>query len=185
MEFIGFSVGILKGVLRDITRIRHQQVVGETLYIRDLVDDYCLVAFPTPVAVPPAVPPCTYDAFRALFVVDASELVKTHFILLEYPVPTGSDEAALLEVARQCFEKLGLRFDLAFVPGHLTAFLYKSGFAKLRNRLALNSLQPSAILRLSMPIRAGGYAAKRAQTDAFLARQRLPFTRCASMGLGP
>jgi hypothetical protein len=160
-------------------------VVGETPYIRELVDDYCLVAFPTPVAVPPAVPPCTYDAFRARFVVDASELAKTHFILVEYPVPTGSDEAALLEVARQCFEKLGLRFDLAFVPGHLTAFLYKSGFAKLRNRLALNSLQPSAILRLSMPPRAGGYAAKRVQTDALLDRQRLPFTRCASMGLGP
>ena len=160
-------------------------MVDEAPCIRELVDDYYLTEFPTTLALPTAVPPCTYDAFRALFTVDASELVKTHFILVEYPVPTGSDEAALLEVAKRTFAKLGLRFDLAFVPGHLTAFLYKPGFAKVRNRLALDSLQPSAILRLTMPRRAGGYAAKRVQTDAFLARQRLPFNRCANIGLGP
>ena len=159
-------------------------MVDEAPCIRELVDDYYLTEFPTTIASPTAAPPCTYGAFRALFAVDASELVKTHFILVEYPVPTGSDEAALLEVAKRSFEKLGLRFDLAFVPGHLTAFLYKPGFAKLRNRLALDSLQPSAILRLAMPRRAGGYAAKRVQTDAFLARQRLTFNRCANMGLG-
>ena len=147
------------------------------------MDGHYLFEFPVAMLSPTAVPPGTYDAFRALFVADASELVKTHFILVEYPVPTGSDEAALLGVAKRCFDNLGLWFDLAFVPGHLTAFLYKRGFAKTRHRLALDSLQPSAILRLAMPHRAGGYAAKRVQTDAFLARDRLPFNRCANMGL--
>ena len=148
------------------------------------MDGYYLLELQTTTVQPATVSVCTYDAFRAMFVADASELVKTHFLLVEYPVPTSSDQAALLEVAKQSFATLGLRFDLAFVQDHLTAFLYKPGFAKLRNRLALDSLQPSAILKLAMPRRAGGHAAKRVQTDAFLARQRLPFSRFVNIGLG-
>ncbi len=122
----------------------------------------------------------TYSAFRGLFAPDATELVKSKFILIEYEA-SGSDAMDVLAKVTAHVQTLGVLFDVTLAPGCVSAFLFKDDYTKLRHRLQLGILRPSAVLRLVNPGGRGAKAARQNQSDAFVVRDALPTVRTANM----
>jgi hypothetical protein len=122
----------------------------------------------------------TYEAFRRLFAPDATNLVKSKIILVEYDA-SDSEADDVLQKVSALVQTLGVLFDITVAPGCVSAFLFKDDYTKLRHRLQLGALQPSAVLRLVNPGGAGAKAAKQKQLDAYLARDGLSTERTVNM----
>ena len=110
--------------------------------LRDLADGYGLYSIAPTARKPKHGDTVSLDAFRSLFVDDATNLKKSHFVLLEYSASDDAGCAELLNQAKETFEQLGLCFDIASVGSRLSVFLYKSSYAAVRGRLSLNGLEP-------------------------------------------
>jgi hypothetical protein len=122
----------------------------------------------------------TYEAFRRLFAPDATDLVKSKIILIEYSTTDLEADDILAKVTAHV-ETFGVPFDVTLAPGCVSAFLFKDNYTKLRTHLQLGDLRPSAVLRLVNPGGTGAKAARQKQLDAFVARDALPTERVASM----
>jgi hypothetical protein len=124
-----------------------------------------------------------YHSFRALFHPDASDLVKSHFLLVEFGTSGNppSETKSLLNRITAHFETLGVLFSTAVVSGCIAAFVYKDNFMKLRSRLSLGDVNPSAVLRLIMSKGTGVKVAKQKQLDAFVTWGGLPAERVENM----
>ena len=94
----------------------------------------------------------SYSSFLALFNLDASDLVKSHFLLVEFGTSgkSPSDVTSLLDRVKAHFQTLGLLFSIAAVSGCIAAFIYKDNFMKIRSRLSVGGANPDAVLRLTM-----------------------------------
>jgi hypothetical protein len=141
-------------------------ITGDShLYSTRLVNEY-------------AAPPVTtsYAAFRGHFTDDTTELARTHWLLVEYPVV----DAKLLAIALEDL-KLGLLFDIAVVGEVVSAFIYKVGFAKIKGKLGLCGVSPTAVMRAQLLQGGGRNAVKEKLSSIFKARSTIAATRLSTM----
>jgi len=121
-----------------------------------------------------------YQVFRDLFSPDASDLTKSHFILVEY---TAADAEAVstLERVNTHMRTLDVLFDVTATSGCISSFIYKQMYSKLRGLLEIGGMKPAAVYRLTNPKGGGVVAAKQKQLDVFLCRERLATERFGNM----
>lgn len=121
-----------------------------------------------------------YQVFRDLFSPDASDLTKSHFILVEYTA-ADAEAVSILERVNAHMRTLDVLFDATAAPGCISSFIYKQNYFKLRGQLEIGGMKPAAVYRLTNPRGGGAVAAKQKQLDAFLCRGRLATERFGTM----
>jgi len=151
-------------------------------FIKEIKDGFAIYSNDVRIVKPVPGESILYQTFRDLFGADASNLAKSHIILVEYK-NTGSDETNALEMVKERLQTLDILYDATVVCGCVSVLIFKSNYMAIRQQLNIHDLTPPLVYRLINPKSIGSQAARQKQLDAFVARSKLPSERVCTMHL--
>jgi hypothetical protein len=149
-------------------------------FIKEIKDGFAIYSNDVRIVKPVPGESILYQTFRDLFGADASNLAKSHIILVEYK-NTGSDETNALEMVKERLQTLDILYDATVVCGCVSVLIFKSNYMAIRQQLNIHDLTPPLVYRLINPKSIGSQAARQKQLDAFVARSKLPSERVCTM----